>query len=61
MLDAYFGTEVSYENVHVVFRKCIEYMFQFLVEAVFHVINFMLCWGMHVQNNTTPATSQYYV
>jgi hypothetical protein len=29
----------------------IKYMFQFLTEACFHIINFILCWGMNIQNN----------
>jgi hypothetical protein len=46
----------------VVFRELIEHPFQFLIEAVLHIIIFILCWGMNVQNNDmTPATSQYYV
>jgi hypothetical protein len=37
-------------------------MFQVLIEAVFHIINFILCWGMNIQNNNMkPVTSQYYV
>jgi hypothetical protein len=34
-------------------------MFQFLIKAVFHTINVILCWGKNVQNNITPATSLY--
>jgi hypothetical protein len=32
--------------------------FQFFVEAAHHVIDFILCWSMNVQNNDIkPATS----
>jgi hypothetical protein len=38
------------------FREFIEHMFQFLIEAVLHIINFMLCLGMNIQNNDmTPV------
>jgi hypothetical protein len=34
-----------------------EYTFQFFKEAVFHIINFILCWGMNIQNNNMkPVT-----
>jgi hypothetical protein len=33
------------------FREFIEFTFQLLTEAVFHIINFILCWGMNVQKN----------
>jgi hypothetical protein len=37
-------------------------MFQFLAEAVLHIVNFILCRGTIIQNNDMkPATSQYYV
>jgi hypothetical protein len=39
----YFGTEFSLQYFHMVFRECIEYMFQFLIEAVLHIFNFILC------------------
>jgi hypothetical protein len=35
----------------MVFRKLIEYTFQFLVEAVLHIITFILCWDVNIQNN----------
>jgi hypothetical protein len=42
--------------------EIIEHTFQFLIEAVLHIINFILCSGMSFQNNDmTPATSYYYV
>jgi hypothetical protein len=38
-------------------REFIKHMFQFLVEAVLHIINCFLYWGMNVQNNDmTPGT-----
>jgi hypothetical protein len=41
----------------MVFSEFIEHMFKFLIEAV-HVINFILSWGINIQNNDiTPATS----
>jgi hypothetical protein len=37
----------------------IEYMFQFLIEAVFQIIGSILCWGMNIENNNMkPVTSQ---
>jgi hypothetical protein len=43
---------------YMVFRKFMEYMIRFLVEAVLHIINVILCWDMNVQNNNmTLATS----
>jgi hypothetical protein len=35
----------------------IKYAFYFFVEVVFLIINFILCWGMNIQNDDiTPAT-----
>jgi hypothetical protein len=46
----------------MVFREFIKYTFQFLIDAVNHITNFILCWGMNIQNNyMKPATSKYYV
>jgi hypothetical protein len=46
----------------MVFRKFVEYTFQFLTEAVFRIINFILYWGMNIQNNNMkPTISQYYL
>jgi hypothetical protein len=33
------------------FREYIKYTFQFLVDAVLHKVNFILCWNMIIQNN----------
>jgi hypothetical protein len=42
-----------------VLKEFIEHMFQFLVETVSHITDFILCWGMIVQNNySTPVTTQ---
>jgi hypothetical protein len=39
-------------------REFIKHTFQFIVEIVLHIINFIFCRGMNIQNNdTTPATS----
>jgi hypothetical protein len=39
-------------------KKFIRHTFQVLIEAVLHIISFILCWGMNVQNNDlTPTTS----
>jgi hypothetical protein len=47
---------------NMVFTEFIAYTFQFHIEAGFHIINFILCSGMNIQNNNMkPATSQYYV
>jgi hypothetical protein len=35
----------------MVFRKFIKLMFQFLIEAVLHIISFIPCWSMNIQNN----------
>jgi hypothetical protein len=51
VLFAYFGTEVSYQNFRTVFREFIEHTSQFIIESVLHVINFILCWSMNIQNN----------
>jgi hypothetical protein len=46
----------------MVFKELVEYTFQFLMEAIFHIISFILCWGMNIQNNNMKlVTSQYYV
>jgi hypothetical protein len=32
------------------------------MEAVLHIISFVMCWSMNIQNNgMKPVTSQYYV
>jgi hypothetical protein len=36
---------------YVVLTEFIEYTFQFLIEAVLHIINFILYSDMNVQNN----------
>jgi hypothetical protein len=42
----------------MVFREFIKNTFLLLVEAVLHIINCILCWGMNIQNNDlTPGTS----
>jgi hypothetical protein len=54
----YFGIEVSKQNFHAVLREMIEYTFFLLIKAVLRIINFILCWGMNIQNNVIiPATS----
>jgi hypothetical protein len=41
-----------------VFKKFIKYMFYFIVETVIYINNFILCWGMDIQNNDiAPAAS----
>jgi hypothetical protein len=35
----------------MVFREFIKHTFQFLVEAVLHIISFIFSWSMNVQNN----------
>jgi hypothetical protein len=45
----------------MVFREFIKHMFQFLIEAVLHIINFVLWWGVDVQNNNmNSATCHHY-
>jgi hypothetical protein len=58
VLPTYFDIKISWQNFHVIFTVFIEYTFQFLVEAVHHIINFILNWSMNIQNNDiTPANS----
>jgi hypothetical protein len=46
----------------MVFREFIEYTFLFHIEAVLHIINFILGQCMNIQNNDKkPVTSEYYV
>jgi hypothetical protein len=48
----------SVVSFHMVFREYIEHILHFLIETVTHINNFILCWGMNVQNNDmTLATS----
>jgi hypothetical protein len=44
------------KNYHMVFRKFIEYMFQYFTEAV-HIINFILYWDMNIQNNDIASAT----
>jgi hypothetical protein len=38
------------------------YLFQFLIETIFHIIQFILYWCMNAQNNDAiPENSYYYV
>jgi hypothetical protein len=39
----------------MVFREFVEHLFQFIVEAGLHSMNFIFGWGM--KNDMTPATS----
>jgi hypothetical protein len=50
-LFTYIGIQISYQSFLMVFTEFIEYTFQFLVDAVLHIINCILCWGMNVQND----------
>jgi hypothetical protein len=36
-------------------------MLQFLIQAVFYIISFILHWGIHFEYNIIPATSWYYI
>jgi hypothetical protein len=41
--------------------ELIKYLFQLFVESVFYIINFVLCWGMNIENNDiTPVISTYF-
>jgi hypothetical protein len=42
-------------------REFFEHTFQFLIEVVLLIINFILYWGMNIQSNDMTATSYYYV
>jgi hypothetical protein len=44
----------------MVFKEFIEYSLQFLIEAVFHIISFILCWGMNIQNNDMKPATAYH-
>jgi hypothetical protein len=37
----------------MVLREFNEYTFYCFVEPVLYIINFILCWGMNMQNNIT--------
>jgi hypothetical protein len=41
----------------MLFREFFEHTFQFFIEAVLHIISFILYWGMNVLNNDTKNTS----
>jgi hypothetical protein len=45
----------------MVFREFIEDTFQFLIEAVLHIISFIFCWGMNVQMMMVYNTQNYWV
>jgi hypothetical protein len=35
-----------------------EYTFKFFIEAALHIISFIFCWGMNIQNSDiTPAVA----
>jgi hypothetical protein len=39
----------------------IKHTFQFLIEVALHIVSFVLCCSMNIQNyDMKPATSQYY-
>jgi hypothetical protein len=39
-----------------------KHVFQFLIADVLHIISFIFCWGMNIQNNDiTSASSLYYL
>jgi hypothetical protein len=42
-------------------REFIEYMLQFPIEAVLRIMNFILCWGMNVQNSDIYYASNLLV
>jgi hypothetical protein len=44
---------------HMVFREFIKHTFHFLIEAVLHIISFILCWDMNVQNNDMTPVITY--
>jgi hypothetical protein len=41
----------------MVFSKFMDYTFQLLAEAVLHIINFILCWDINIQNYDITPTS----
>jgi hypothetical protein len=46
----------------MVFKEFMEYMSQLLAKAYLHIIHFIVCWGINVQNNEiTTATSWYSI
>jgi hypothetical protein len=58
ILPSYFCVEVTQQNFHIVPRKVIKYMSQFLLEAVPYIIALILTWGVHIQkHNIAAATS----
>jgi hypothetical protein len=57
VFPSYFCIEIE-QNFHMIFREFIEHTVEFYIETVFHIITFILCWSMNVQNNDmTAATS----
>jgi hypothetical protein len=44
----------------MVFREFIEYMSQFLIEAIFHVISFIFSWVMNIQNKDPSRDEALY-
>jgi hypothetical protein len=46
----------------MVFWEFIKHTFQYLIEAVLHIISFIFCWSMNVQNNDmTPLTVWHHL
>jgi hypothetical protein len=43
IFSVYFGIKISLENLHMIFGEFIEHTFQFLVEAVLYIIQYILC------------------
>jgi hypothetical protein len=41
----------------MVFKEFMKHTFQFLIEAAPHLINFIFCWDMNVQNNDMTAVT----
>jgi hypothetical protein len=43
----------------MVFQEFIKHRFQFLIEAVLHIISFIFCRSMNVQNNDMTLSIMY--
>jgi hypothetical protein len=57
---AYCGTDKK-KQFQTICREFIEWTFQFLVEAVLHIISFIVFWGLTVETNDMEPASDLSV
>jgi hypothetical protein len=48
ILPPYFSIKITQQNFHIVPRKLIKYMSQFLTEAALYIITLILTWGIDI-------------